>query len=65
MKKGGGAFNKAASVAYNALDEAEKAKLSAYTDFSSTKMTVREVKKAGGKIFGKIRKQVLPYLAIF
>ena len=60
MRQGGGVFNKSASSLYSSLDEEKKIELevSAAAE-AQQKMTVKDIKKAGVKIFMKIQKQVL------
>ena len=59
MKHGGGVFNKKASLVYSTLNSAEKARLFSITESEQTvQMTPRELKRAGGKFFAKIRKLV-------
>ena len=58
MKHGGGEFNKSANLLYSALNEEERLKLEASAVAKAQqKMTVKEIKKAGVKIFTKIQKQ--------
>ena len=59
MNHGGRVFNKEASLVYSTLNSAEKARLFSITDSKQTvQMTPREVKRAGGKFFAKIRELV-------
>ncbi len=57
--KGSGEFNKAASIAYHDLDSEARARLSsvAATD-TIRELAPREIKKAGGRIFAKIKSMV-------
>ena len=56
MKQGAGAFNKSASIQYGTLEKDEKEKYRvANVDHM---MTAKDVIKAGGKIFARIRKMV-------
>ena len=59
MKLGSGEFNKAASRVYATLEEEEKKRLTLVSITEDVdKMRVKDVKKAGGKIFSKIKKLV-------
>ncbi len=59
MRHGSGIFNKSASSLYSTLGEEEKHELKVSAAAKTQeKMTVKDIKKAGTKIFGKIQKQV-------
>lgn len=62
MSNGAGTFNKIASDVYKTLGKNEKERLDILSKQSidNGPMTVKEIEKAGAKIFNKIQKQVSP-----
>lgn len=58
MLLGVGEFNKRASLIYSGLDRKEKERLASIENKSMVQMSSKEIKKAAGKTFAKIRNMV-------